>query len=363
MKKGIDVSAWNGSIAWDKVAKSVDFVMIRSGYGRLVSQKDKYFDQNYTGCKNNNIPIGTYWYNYATTVEDAKTEARACLEVLKGKTFEYPVWYDIEEAATFSTGAYNVSCIAKAFLEIIEAAGYKVGIYSSKNGLNKYFTSEVKNKYDIWVAHVGANGAALSTTDYTGHAIWQYSWTGKIDGINGNVDMNYCYKEYISEVKPAPAPVPETKPVTIEKPVATTQKDIHVYYRSYNGYWLNQITDCNDTNDMGYSGVDNRSISGVTMKASEGTLQYRVHTRNGKWLGWMSKSDINNWATGIAGIKGQVIDGIQIRYSGVPGYKVMYRVSVIGSKNYFSWVDSNMTGYAGQFGNNIDKIQIKIVKA
>lgn len=357
--KGIDVSVWNGSINWKKVSAQVDFAILRAGFGRTATQKDKNFEANYKGCKNNNIPVGAYWYNYAKTVEDAKAEANACLQVLKGKNFDYPIWYDIEEQSTLRTGKTNVSNIAKAFLEIIEKAGYKVGIYSMKSGLDSYFTDAVKKKYDVWVAHVGKNGAPLSSTTYKGHEMWQYSWTGKINGISGNVDMNYCYKDYVS-TKDNNDKDEDTTPTT---PVKTEGVDIT--YNAYTTKWLGAVTNCNDINGNGYAGIENVPICGFSAKASKGTLKYRVHTKNGRWLNWISTYNIDDWNKGVAGIKGKYIDGIQFDFSGVEGYKVKYRVSVQNNKGYLPWVtgwDKTSSGYAGIFGRLIDKIQVKIEK-
>ena len=362
MTKGIDVSTWNGNIDWAKVSKSIDFAIIRAGLGRLASQEDKRFKTNYQGCKDNKISIGVYWYNYATTVDDAKAEAKACIEVLKGKTFDMPVWYDIEEKATLNTGKANVSKIAEAFCEELKAAGYQVGIYSFYSALNDSFTEEVKNKYDIWLANVGNNGAPLSSTNYKGHKeIWQYSWTGRLDGIKGDVDFDYCYKEYSA----APAVPVKPDPVVIPTPSQGGGEKIDVTYAAYIGTWLSDVVNCNDTNGNGYAGVENRNISGITVKSSKGYIRYRVHTTNGKWLGWITASNKGNWNTGVAGIKGRNIDGIQAELIGVPGYQIQYRVSTLTSKSYLPWVtgySNTSAGFAGTYGKNIDKIQMKIVK-
>lgn len=360
--KGIDVSVWNGSIDWKKASKEINFAILRAGFGRTSAQKDKKFEENYKGCKNNNVPVGVYWYNYAKTVADAKTEAKACLEVLKNKDLDYPVWYDIEESATLKTGKTNVSNIAKAFLEVIEKAGYKVGIYSMKSGLDSYFTDAVKKKYDIWVAHVGKNGAALSSTSYRGHTIWQYSWKGKVSGISGDVDLDYCYKNYVTTDKE------DTKSETTTNKTESTKTDsdkIDVIYNAYTTKWLGEVKNYNDNDINGYAGLDNVAMSGFSAKSSKGILKYRVHTKNGRWLNWISTYNIEDWNKGVAGIKGRYIDGIQFDFSGVSGYKVKYRVSVQNVKGYLPWVtgyNNTSAGYAGVFGRLIDKIQVKIEK-
>ena len=201
MLKGIDVSKHNGTIDWQKAkaSGSVDFAVIRAGYGKLISQKDVQFERNYAECKKYNIPVGCYWYSYAHSVSEIQTEARVFLEVIKGKQFEYPVYLDFEEKSQFALGKSTCTAMAKAFLDILEKAGYYAGMYCSTYYLTNYFDDSVKDRYTIWLAHVN-----VSKPTYTkAYDIWQYSWNGKVDGItggSGKVDMNYCYKEDFPEI-------------------------------------------------------------------------------------------------------------------------------------------------------------------
>lgn len=222
MKKGIDVSQWQGNVNWTAVkdSKKADFAILRAGYGRSTSQKDRQFDSYYNGCKAAGIPVGAYWYNYATTVADAKKEAQACLEVLKGKKFEYPIYYDIEESATLRKGKSTVSAIAKAFCETLEAAGYFVGIYSMKSALEAYLNDDVKKAYTVWLAHVGVDKSSYSGA----YAMWQYSWKGSVSGIGGDVDLDYCYEDFPAIIEKAglngyaktgSTPAPVKKPETV----------------------------------------------------------------------------------------------------------------------------------------------------
>ena len=217
MTKGIDVSKHNGLIDWKQVKKNVDFSVIRAGYGRLIEQKDKQFERNYAGCKESNIPCGVYWYSYAKTVAEAQTEARVFLDVIKGKQFEYPVYLDLEEESQFRLGKNTCSAIAEAFLEIVEKAGYFVGIYSSKSGLENYIDASIRKKYSVWVAHVNVQKTSYSMP----FDMWQYSWKGRIDGISGDVDCNYCYKDFPAIIKNAGL---NGFPKTVEKPVETVEK-------------------------------------------------------------------------------------------------------------------------------------------
>ena len=153
----------------------------------------------------------------------------------------------------------------------------------------------------------------------------------------------------------------------VKNPAVTTVDKINVKYRAYSsGKWWGEVINYNNINSNGYAGIENGPIRGIAIKADKGQLKYRVHIKGGGWLGWISNYDINNWRTGCAGNKIRDIDAIQIDFSGVPGYKVRYRVSTIYTKSYLNWIEgyntSNSMGYAGIFGKAIDKIQIEIIK-
>ena len=221
MTHGIDVSKHNGSINWNSVKDSgkVDFVVMRAGYGKLVSQKDPKFEEYYSACKKLGIPIGCYWYSYAKTIAEAQTEARVFLDVIRGKQFEFPVYLDLEEESQFRLGKNTCSAIAEAFLEIVEKAGYFVGIYSSKSGLENYIDASIRKKYSVWVAHVNVQKTSYSMP----FDMWQYSWKGRIDGISGDVDCNYCYKDFPAIIKNAGL---NGFPKIVEKPVETVENDV-----------------------------------------------------------------------------------------------------------------------------------------
>lgn len=215
---GIDVSEFQGNINWTDV--KTDFVIIRAGYGREISQKDKNFEVNYQGCKKSGIPCGAYWYSYAVTPEEAVREAQVCLEAIKGKQFEFPVFFDIEEKRQLDLGMEKCSDIAAAFLKTVEKAGYFTGIYSSKSHLESFISEELRKRYAVWVAHYG-----VSKTTYAGtYGMWQKSNSGSISGISGKVDLDECYEDYPNIIKNAGlngfaktsgAPAKRTKTLTI----------------------------------------------------------------------------------------------------------------------------------------------------
>ena len=198
---GIDVSKWQGRIDWAKVkASGVQFAIIRAGYGREVSQKDAYFEANYAGAKAAGLPVGAYWYSYATTTEGAKAEARACLEVIRGKSFEFPVWFDQEyEPAIKALTKQQRTDIVKAFCETLEAAGYYTGLYCSRDWLQNWLYPAQLKAYDIWVAAYGSSPGRVPLP----YGMWQRSSSGKVPGISGNVDLDIAYKDYPAIIKRA----------------------------------------------------------------------------------------------------------------------------------------------------------------
>ena len=226
--KGIDVSYAQGVIDWEKVKSSgqVNFAILQAGYGKETSQVDKQFERNYSECKRLGIPVGAYWYSYATTAAEAEQEAKVCLQTIRGKQFEYPVAFDIEEERSLP----QANALCKAFCSALEAAGYYVAIYTFKSALENNISAAVKNRYDIFLSHVG-----VQQTDYAGsYGLWQYSWTGCISGISEDVYLDYAYKDYPAmiqnaglngftkatqptEPEPTPIPEPDTEESTLQQ--------------------------------------------------------------------------------------------------------------------------------------------------
>lgn len=198
-KKGIDVSVHQGNIDWNAVkASGVDFAILRCGYGRTVGQKDGKFETNYAKAKASGVPVGAYHYSYAKTVAQAQAEARYCLSLIKGKTFEYPIYFDIEDSSQKNLGKQRISDMIRAFCKIVEEAGYYVGVYANLDWLKNRIDDDCKSRYDVWLAQWS------SAPTYAGtYGMWQYSDTGRVNGIKGNVDMDVSYKDYPSIIKKA----------------------------------------------------------------------------------------------------------------------------------------------------------------
>jgi len=203
MIKGIDISEHNGEINMAKVKESgIEFIISRLGYGKNKEQIDKRFYENYKKAKENNIPIGVYLYSYALNKEDAICEAKFVLNEIKSLKIEYPVFIDMEDADEYKLrhGVSNETCIeiCETFCDLVEKAGFYVGIYANLNWLLNKINSRRLDRFDKWVAQWA------KTCEYSGqYGIWQYSSKGTVPGIKGNVDMNYAYKDYKSIIQKA----------------------------------------------------------------------------------------------------------------------------------------------------------------
>lgn len=239
MTSGIDVSQWQGVIDWGKVkAAGTQFVLIRAGYGDTLSyprQIDTQYERNYAECKRLGIPVGVYFYCYAMNEAEARREAECCLALLKGKQFEYPIYYDVEEYDLFKSGKTAEVC--RAFIKMLEDAGYWVGVYTYRSAMG-YFPADIKDKKAMAIAEYGAK------LNYNGqYGIWQNSSTSYVNGINGRVDHDYCYVDYPKLIKergkngyPKPAPklmytVTKDTPVVQFESIATKGRTYQVYGR------------------------------------------------------------------------------------------------------------------------------------
>ncbi len=193
-KIGIDVSGWQGEIDWSKVKSSgVEFAMIRLGYQDGFdgdNQVDKYFVKNIEGAMKEKIEVGVYFNSYAKTANEAKEQAEFVNDKLNGYKIQLPISYDWENWTSFSKckmSFYDLNNLAHTFENNLKEKGHEVSLYGSKNYLETmWYANEFEN---VWLANY------TSKTSYTGKfQIWQLCNTGKIDGIDGYVDIDVLYK-------------------------------------------------------------------------------------------------------------------------------------------------------------------------
>lgn len=196
IKNGIDVSAWQGKIDWEKAKAEIDFAIIRLGYG--TKNLDEQAKRNIAEMNRLGIPYGVYWFSYAYTVEMARNEAKSVIAHLKelGAKLSYPVYFDWEYDSRKYAAKNGVNVcktllcdMATAFCEEVKKAGYYSGIYANPDYIQNYFGEDIFKQYDLWVAHYATK------TSYEAN-VWQYSSKGRVAGIDGNVDMNRCMIDY-----------------------------------------------------------------------------------------------------------------------------------------------------------------------
>lgn len=197
--RGIDVSSWQERPSWPMVKQDgVQFVMLRCHQKTGI---DASFEYNYKNARAQELPVGVYKYSYAKNEAEAVAEAQAVLETLGGRPLQLPVFFDLEEDFQFNMGSKAVEIMALAFLSVIEKSGYKVGIYCNDDWYNNILTDKLK-KYDLWIAHPYSitDEDELNRLKPPYCVMWQYSFAGKVRGIDGKVDMDFLYKDYLEEV-------------------------------------------------------------------------------------------------------------------------------------------------------------------
>ncbi|MDE5889178.1 MAG: glycoside hydrolase family 25, partial [Bacilli bacterium] len=193
-KIGIDVSSWQGDINFQAVKDAgVEFVFIRVGSTRGIGGEyfvDKKFTQNIKGFNEVGIPVGIYFYTYANSKESAINDAKWVLEQIEGYKIDLPIAYDWESWSfynEFHQSFYSTTMNAKAFLDTIYDAGYDGLLYSSKRYLEQVWYD---TGYETWLAHY------TNQTSYEGtYRYWQMCSNGRVNGINGNVDINIMYTD------------------------------------------------------------------------------------------------------------------------------------------------------------------------
>lgn len=219
--KGIDVSVHNGKIDWKKVKDSgIEFAMIRAGYGNVIEQKDKRFEENYSGAKAAGLKVGVYWFSYAYNEKMAAQEAAVCLEILNGRELDMPIAFDFEYDSVKYAAKKGVTvtrtsatAIAAEFTKNIRESGYDSMIYTNYDYISRYYDMNRLAGNYLWLAVWGGNRPSRT------HSMWQYSAKGIVSGITGNVDMNNCYENFTKKPIPAPEKQPEEKVIkyTVKK--------------------------------------------------------------------------------------------------------------------------------------------------
>ncbi len=192
---GIDVSVFQGDIDWNAVKNDgIDFVMLRVGYRgygtKGIIGEDANFKKNYEGAKEAGLKVGAYFFSQALNEKEAAEEANFVLDTVKDYPLDYPIAFDWEfvrndEARTNGMSSESITACAKSFCEVIAQAGYTPLIYFNRE--TGYFSYDLTLVKDIgfWLAEYYD-----TPSFYYNYKMWQYSESGSVDGINGEVDMN-----------------------------------------------------------------------------------------------------------------------------------------------------------------------------
>ena len=216
--RGLDVSSYQKEVDWAKVAAAgMDFAIIRAGYrgyttGGIV--KDAYFESNIKNALANGLDVGVYIFSQALTPQEAEEEAYQLLEWVKGYDITYPLVFDWEEIARSPSrpqgaSGNTVTACALAFCKVIEDAGYIPMTYGSPNKIYSggLMLEHLQEYPSLWLANY-TRGMAPTSFRYR-YDMWQYSSTGRVDGIEGNVDLNICLTDWSTWGSQTPDPDPE----------------------------------------------------------------------------------------------------------------------------------------------------------
>ncbi|MEE8886718.1 MAG: GH25 family lysozyme [Eubacteriales bacterium] len=377
-KKIIDVSEHRGTIDWNSVKGQIDGAIIRIGYGSNISgasgqwnQDDTQFDRNVRECERLGIPYGCYLYSYANSADKVQSEIDHALRKLKGHKPTLPVYLDLEERNCKNWW----QTAASAWCQQIRKAGYIDGIYSwawAINGINDCASS-------YWACAYGPNDGTKHDNykpKLSGNrqlAGWQYTSKGKINGIAGNVDTSEFYVDYSTKKSAATQTQQKsnskatTKPTTpkqsTSKPVPRLDLEVQCLNRGRSGKKVGGGEIC----------MYDDAIVGLSIGVTCGSVEYRVHTVNGKWLSKITKCD---WGAPdcYAGDLKHMIDAVQIYFNtdtkktGGKYYKVEYQVKTqkrgwLGKIHDTNWESGDGSHTAGVFGDPIIGIRAKIVSA
>lgn len=289
--QGVDISYHNDTVDFKKVKKAgVDFVILRVGYRGYGSSGSINADKNFTTYINDaqsaGLPVGVYFYSQAITTTEARAEANYVLSKIKSYDIQLPIVFDYEFAevstgrldSAWKSGKLNktkMTAIAMKFCETVENAGYDAMVYANKS----FFTDQldhtkIEKEYGIWLAHYTTN------TNYSGdYDIWQFSSTGKISGVSGDVDCNFMYtfKQDKLEVEDIAAKaytgsaIEPTPVVTCDKKRLVKDTDYTITYKNNIEIGKASLTVKGKGNYAGYSKTVNFNIVPVKSAGLEMT--------------------------------------------------------------------------------------------
>ncbi|MCD7732102.1 MAG: hypothetical protein LUH56_01490 [Oscillospiraceae bacterium] len=195
--KGIDVSKYQSPMRMDyEELKDLGYSFVMAKAGSLKG-KDSAFDSHYSKAKAAGLSVGAYLYSYATTEEQASTEAKMMLSWIKGKKLTHPIVYDIEDGTQKALGREKCTDIALRFLTEIEDAGCYAMLYSYANFIKNYLDMDRLRHFDVWLACYTSEERRKALYTYPILGIWQYSSSEVLQGVYpSRLDQDVAYKDY-----------------------------------------------------------------------------------------------------------------------------------------------------------------------
>ena len=360
--QGIDVSGLQGDIDWQKVKDAgIDYAIIKIGSRDNNGWwTDSRFLRNVSECERLGIPWGAYVYSYARNATEATEEADFAISKLSGHHPTLPIYFDLEETPKEGesikwlpyTDSAAMASIAKAFCNRISSAGYKPGIYASAGWFKYYLTDPCfsNSGWSIWTAQYWYdpyNASLGLAPEYPAKFdCWQYSYRGSIPGISSNVDVNYCYGDYL-------------KSDSLDTDNVTAGPHVSVTAHVSSVGWLGTVS------DGATAGTTGRSLSLEAVKVSlsnaeaSGSIEVNAHVSNIGWQGWDEPSASEGGTTG----QSKSIEALQFRLTGEMAglYDVWYRVHA-SNIGWMGWAkDGEDAGTTG-LSTPLEAVQVVLVR-
>lgn len=264
LARGIDVSRWQGEINWSQVAADdVSFVMLGT---RSKGAVDPYFHRNIQQASAAGVKVGVYIYSLAVTVEMAEAEADFVLDLIHDYPVSYPVAFDMEDSTQGNLSKEELAAIANAFCKKISDSGYYPIIYANENWLKNKLDMSLMD-YPVWVARYSARPS------YQNHVMWQATSTGSVKGINGNVDIDFQFKDFSGQIP------------------ANTWRTINGKRYYYSNYAKQKNAWAQDSSDWYY--MDSEGLASTGWITVFGSRYYLDETTGKMQTGW--RQDQGKW--------------------------------------------------------------------
>ena len=264
LARGIDVSRWQGEINWSQVAADdVSFVMLGTRSKGVV---DPYFHRNIQQASAVGVKVGVYIYSLAVTVEMAEAEADFVLDLIHDYPVSYPVAFDMEDSTQGNLSKEELAAIANAFCKKISDSGYYPIVYANENWLKNKLDMSLMD-YPVWVARYSARPS------YQNPVMWQATSTGSVKGINGNVDIDFQFKDFSGQIP------------------ANTWRTINGKRYYYSNYAKQKNAWAQDSSDWYY--MDSEGLASTGWITVSGSRYYLDETTGKMQTGW--RQDQGKW--------------------------------------------------------------------